>query len=835
METTAAHPDPGADGRPPLASGDGRAAHQDVWTLGRLLDQSAQPFAILDFECRFLRVNRAFEELTGYSADELYRLSVREITTEPSMRFTLGAIENMSDDSRPQRYDKEYVRKDGSRVPVSVTAQIHHDEDGVARGYFAFVTDTTERVRAEEALRESEHRFRMLYDEAPIGYHEIDADATIVNVNRTECELLGYTRDELIGKPVLDLVAPEMRPTAALAIAEKLAGRRPLEPFERDYVTHAGARLVIRIEERHVRDRDGRIVGIRSTLRDVTAAKQTEAALVASERRTRALFDGLQDAAYVHDMEGRLLDANPAACRRLGYTHDEFLKLSTTDIDAEGTAEGFRDRLAHQLAEGGLRFEGAHRDSKGRAFPIDASTSVIHFEDRTAVIAVCRDITERRALETTRRQLAEAQAQYARELEESNRELVRSEARARQLTQGCLDAVIATDGQGRITSFNPAAEQAFGYPAFEAIGRSISLLMPDDIQEPDPGSPPHRAVDASIPASLAVGRTVQRRGRRRDGEIFPIEVAIGRVDTAGDLAYIASIRDQTERQRMYAVLARTEKLASIGLLSAGLAHEINNPLAYVSNNLAVLERDIRGIIAMFRAYDDSRERIATTAPDVVDGVKALAEDLDWDYVRANIDRTIGRTREGIQRVTSIVHNLRSLARTTPPRLDRASLAEILESALEIVQGEVRKGGIAIDRSIEPGLPKIPCADSQIGQVFLNILVNAIQAAEQVRPSGTGKVRVVLRSDPEGQVLEISDNGPGIPEEHMARLFDPFFTTKPLGEGTGLGLAFSHGIISGHGGRIEVDSTPGQGARFRVVLPNRSDSDHGPSRPSPTPV
>lgn len=821
MGTASPPQESAADGQPP-PGGDGRATDQDVMILGRLLDQSAQPFAILDLDCRFLRVNRAFEDLTGYSADELRRLSVRDVSTEPSMQFTLNALENLAGDPRPQKYDKEYVRKDGTRVPVSVVTHLDRDEDGAARGYFAFVKDTTERVRAEEALRESERRFRNLYDEAPFGYHEIDADGKIVNVNRTECELLGYSREELVGRPVLDLVAPELKPTAALAIAEKLSGQRPLAPFERDYITRTGDRLVIRIAERHVRDRAGRIVGIRSTLQDVTAAKQTEAALVASERRARALFDGIQDAAFVHDMNGRFLDANPAACRRFGYTREQFLRLDTRDIDTEETAEGFRDRLAQQLNEGGLRFEGAHRDSQGRVFPVDVSTSVIRYEDQSAVLAICRDITERRALETTRRQLTEAQLQYALELEESNRELVRSEARARQLTQGCLDAVLATDEQGRITAFNPAAEKAFGYPASDAIGQPLAMLMPDDVQEPE-----HTASeegDASVPACLIVGQTVERRGRRRDGEVFPIEVALGRVEAEGYRTYIASIRDQTERQRMYAVLARTEKLASIGLLSAGLAHEINNPLAYVSNNLAVLERDLRGILAMFRAYDEARDRIAETAPDVVERVRALAEELDWEYVRTNIDRTIGRSREGIQRVTNIVHNLRSLARTAPPKLERASLAEVLDSALEIIQGEARKGGVTIDRAIDPHLPRIPCAAPQIGQVFLNILVNAVQAVEKGCPPGDRKVRVELRSCPSGQVVEIADNGPGIAEENMVRLFDPFFTTKPIGEGTGLGLAFSHGIITGHGGRIEVDSPPGQGARFRVTLPDPGEPD-----------
>jgi PAS domain S-box-containing protein len=789
----------------------------DASTLARLLNRAAQPFALLDLEGRFVQVNQAFEHLLGYGPGELNGTAVADVTPDTSMKTTIEALQRLVDADQPQKYEKEYVRKDGKRVPVSVVADLYRDEKDALRGYFAFVSDISERVRSERALRASEDRFRRLYDEAPFGYHEIDGQGRILSINRTECEMLGYDREDLIGRNIVDLVAPEAREEASRAIAEKVRGTRPLVPFEREYVTHDGRHMIVLIEERYARDAVGRIVGIRSTVRDVTAARLTEAALVASERRVRALLEGIQDSVFVHDMDGRILEANSAACRRLGYTREEFLRLATRDIDAPETEQGFVDRLDHQVREGGLAFEGRHVTKQGKPVPVDINTSLIHFEGRPAVLAVCRDITERRALEETRRQLAEAQLDYARQLEQTNQELVRSEARARQLTQGCLDAVVATDESGRITDFNPAAERAFGQAAADVLGQPIEVLFPAEVQAQ---AARRDGPVGGLPAHLSVGRTVELRARRRNGEVFPVELSLGEVDVAGRKQYIASIRDQTERQRMYSVLAQTEKLASIGLLSAGLAHEINNPLAFVSNNLAVLERDLKGVLAILRAYDEARERLEPVAPDAVARVRELADELDWEYVRDNLGRTIMRTREGVQRVTNIVHNLRSLARSSPPQLVRTSLREVLESALDIAQGQARKAGIQLDRELATDLPKVACADSQVGQVFLNLIVNAIQAVEGAWPRGGGKVVVRLRAEGDTQVVEVRDNGPGIPAEHVSRLFDPFFTTKPVGEGTGLGLAFSHGIVTGHGGRIDVASKAGEGALFRVVLPVR---------------
>ncbi|MFO0953153.1 MAG: PAS domain S-box protein [Isosphaeraceae bacterium] len=670
--------------------------------------------------------------------------------------------------------------------------------------------DLTERRRIEGALRESEERFRRLYDEAPVGYHEVDAEGRIVNINRTECEILGYSREELIGRSVFDLIAPEYRDEARRGFPEKLSGRRPLSPFERTIEARDGRRLTILIEERYKRDPEGNVVGLLSAMRDVTDQKRAEAALLASEKRNRALFEGLQEAVFVHDLEGRILAANPAASTLLGYTREEFLTMRTSDIDAEDFARGFEERLKVQLSAGHLSCEGRHRTRDGRVIPVEVNTSTIQLDGRPAVLAVLRDISERLALEETRRAFAEAQARNAAEIAAKNIELTLSEARYRQFTEGCLDGVVVIDRAGVVTLFNPAAERMFGHASAEVLGRPVSLLMPSLLQDSGDGEGPR-------PPRALIGKTAELKARRNGGEEFPVEVSLNAVEVQGEVQYIGSFRDQTERQRMRAMLARSERLASIGLLSAGVAHEINNPRAYVGNNLAVLERDRSSVFEMVAAYEASWPALESAAPEVLERVRSISDECDWPYVRENLPRMIARTREGTQRVATIVSNLRGLARTSAPTLEAASIPDLLDGALEMVRGRLRRARIEVEVS-HGHKPPLVCVPTQISQVLLNLLINAVQAIEMTGRHDGGRIRFASEEVGGRVRLTVSDNGCGIDPENLALLFDPFFTTKDVGEGTGLGLAICHEIVTGHGGTIEVESQTGEGTTFRLYLP-----------------
>jgi len=268
--------------------------------------------------------------------------------------------------------------------------------------------------------------------------------------------------------------------------------------------------------------------------------------------------------------------------------------------------------------------------------------------------------------------------------------------------------------------------------------------------------------------------------------------------------------------RLQARLIRSEKLASLGLLSAGVAHEINNPLAYVSNNLALIERDIAGLKAAAAACQGAAANIEPARGDFARKLEQLREDVELLFEQQDIERIISSTRQGVRRVADVVQKLRNFARLDRAELDRVDLNDAISSSLEMLRGRLSQSQITVEPHLGE-LPLVSCAPAQLNQVFLNLLINAIQAIEA---TSRGSGRIEIRTGAAGPVvvIEIADDGCGIPAAVLPRIFDPFFTTKPVGAASGLGLSISHGIVADHGGQIEVESTPGQGARFRVILP-----------------
>jgi signal transduction histidine kinase len=271
-----------------------------------------------------------------------------------------------------------------------------------------------------------------------------------------------------------------------------------------------------------------------------------------------------------------------------------------------------------------------------------------------------------------------------------------------------------------------------------------------------------------------------------------------------------------ERHQMRARVIQSEKLASLGMLSAGVAHEINNPLASVSNNLAVLERDVRFLLMLLDIYEKADSSLAATEPELVRQVARLASEFDLNYVNENMGKILRSTRQGVQRVADIVHNLRGFARLDQAVVDQADIHEALRTAIEMLRGRLDRRGITVEEHFGE-LPLVAGSAAQLHQVFLNLLVNAMQAIESTHRED-GKIAITTKACDAEIVVEVADNGCGIPEEIIPQIFDPFFTTKDVGDGTGLGLSITHSIVQDHGGRLEVESGLGLGTRFHIFLP-----------------
>lgn len=291
-----------------------------------------------------------------------------------------------------------------------------------------------------------------------------------------------------------------------------------------------------------------------------------------------------------------------------------------------------------------------------------------------------------------------------------------------------------------------------------------------------------------------------------------------------DLERSLAARNQALREAQAALVQR-EKLASLGQLAAGVAHEINNPVAYVSNNLTVLKRDVLAALGLLDSYRSGHPTFER--PGLATELTQKETEIDLDDIRETVPLLFEKSLNGLQRVREIVQNLRDFARLDEGEFKDVDLNTAIISIVEILRYELKQRRVEL-RTVFGNVPVIQCHPGKVNQVFLNVLLNAVQACTE-----GGVVEIRTRTLPNGWVeAEVEDNGCGIKPDHLPKIFEPFFTTKPVGQGTGLGLSVSYGIVRDHGGAIEAESEPGHGTTFRIRFPHqppthkRTDDERG---------
>jgi PAS domain S-box-containing protein len=376
------------------------------------------------------------------------------------------------------------------------------------------------------------------------------------------------------------------------------------------------------------------------------------------------------------------------------------------------------------------------------------------------------------------------------------------------------DAVIATDVAQRITFMNLVAERLTGWTSSDAIGKKIGEVM--RLVDAKTGAPLDSPLEHVFQDGFAVALPSAVLSAKHGAVRSITDSAAPIVDDEGKtLGGVVIFHDVTEQRRLEERLARSERLAAIGTLSAGLAHEINNPLAYVVANVAFAVDELHALMEQIHSMAGSQR-------------DAISERVE------RIADALGDAREGGERVHRIVRDLKKFGRLDVADTTVLELSEVVEGAVRMTENIVRHH--ARVRREYGTTPFVEAAESQLGQVFVNLLVNAAQAMGEGRAETKDIVVATFTDDAGRAVGEVRDTGPGIPEESLGRVFDPFFTTKRVGEGTGLGLAIAHSIVTSLGGEISVESRVGKGTTFRVSLPpaKRREAHVAPA-PPPVPV
>jgi PAS domain S-box-containing protein len=418
-----------------------------------------------------------------------------------------------------------------------------------------------------------------------------------------------------------------------------------------------------------------------------------------------------------------------------------------------------------------------------------------------------------------------------------------SEIYNRKLFQDSHIPIVVLDPEtGRFVDCNPAAVAIYGVPDVDAV-KHHDVSSVSTPQQAD-GSESVIAARQHIDRALQDGsHTFHWRHRRPDGEVWDAEVHLMTLQHDGRTLCQFALRDVTTalrltraleesearyRQRLeetirlnhqieatQSQLVHSEKMASLGQLAAGVAHEINNPIGFVFSNLSSLKSYLADLVDVLAAYDAATASLADKDAAIA-AARELQAERDIDWVREDIGQLLAESQDGLNRVRAIVQNLRDFSRPGERDWQLTRVEDCLEATLKVIALDERKG-YRLHKDYAD-LPPIQCMPAQLNQVFMNILLNAVDAIKH-DPEQPGEITIATQRLDDAHIkISISDNGKGIPPEHLQRIFDPFFTTKPVGSGTGLGLSVAWGIISQHGGEISASSPAGQGTCIDITLP-----------------
>ncbi len=414
-------------------------------------------------------------------------------------------------------------------------------------------------------------------------------------------------------------------------------------------------------------------------------------------------------------------------------------------------------------------------------------------------------------------------SQIRNELRQSNQRLSASESRYRLIAENTSDVIWSMNPHtGRFNYVSPSVYKILGFTAEELMSGLV-----DDFLVPESRLLARQVISETL-ADIAFGnysnlfRQLELQQPCRDGGTVWVEVSATFVlDSGGLLSEIVGVsRDITARRQgeaelrdIQAQLQQNEKMASIGQLAAGIAHEINNPMGFINSNLATLCKYIEKFERYLATIEELLEQAGSE--DACRRAEEMRKALKLGYVRRDVRALLDESAEGAQRVTRIVQDLKTFSHGDTSVMEEADINRCLDSTINIIWNQIKYVAELVRDYSE--LPRVLCNSQQLNQVFLNLLVNASHAI-QAKGESQGTVKVSTWSDHENIHIAVSDTGCGMSDDLKPRIFDPFFTTKEVGKGTGLGLSISHEIIKKHGGDLRVETVVGEGSTFTITLP-----------------
>lgn len=608
-----------------------------------------------------------------------------------------------------------------------------------------------ERRELQEALIRSEDKYRSLVEGNLYPISIIDNQGVIRYCNNVMATMFNYPQpSSLLGRDFIELLHPGDRQTFAdlTRNLDKERSAQSGQTLEFRGLASDDSTMDIRATIGLI-FYDGR-PAFQAILEDVTQRKQTEQALRDSEERYRTLVEGANDAVFLETFDGHIVDINTKVCEMLGYTRSELLHLTMADlvhqddsqVEEEEKKEGEPSQHREEIM---IRKDGSQ-------MPVEVNTSILRLKGEKYLMSVVRDITQRKEKELRQKHLEQA--------------IIESKKRLMAVFDGIMSPLAITDLDHNIIMVNKATASLFGDKIPRLLGRKCYEAFRKE-SEPCLNCPVSETIRTSKPSHrLSTNPIVNRTLEEYTYPIF---------DASGNLSLIINYGiDVTDKIKMERQLVQADKMASLGTLAAGIAHEIRNPMATINLNTQILLRDL----------------------DVGEEHQVYMLDIQKE----------------VKKIERIISEILEFSKPRPAHLVENNINEVVLSVHELTRVQLRQDNLRVHFNLADHLPAVLIDPAQISQVVINLVINAMQAM----PDG-GDLTVTTQTDSTTRRVEllVGDTGLGIPNENLSKIFDPFFTNKP--EGTGLGLSIARQILDKNQAAIRVSSKEGQGTVFRIMF------------------
>jgi two-component system cell cycle sensor histidine kinase/response regulator CckA len=750
--------------------------------LDRYFTNSLDLLCIADTDGYFRRLNPEWEKTLGYPLSELEGKRFLDFVHLEDLESTIAAINELAGAREVLNFVNRYRCRDGSYRWIEWRSY------PVENLIYAVARDITTRKGMEGALKQSEKRYRGLFDHAVEGIYQSTPEGRFIAVNQAMARMCGYESPEEMIAAITDIstqyyVDPRDRET----YKSLLDANSRIDNIEYRVRRKDGSAIWVAGSSRVVRNDQGDTLYYEGRCQDITARKQAEDALRESEKQYRSVIENIQDVFYRSDREGRLLMGSPSGVKLFGYKSlDEMTGMS---LDSFWVNPAEREKLIQQIrSDGGVQdFEALMKKKNGTPFHASFTTH-FYYDDQGAFLGtegIIRNITARKRAEAALRE---------------------SEQKYRLIAENSTDVIWTMSLDGRFTYVSPAVTTHAGFTPEEAMGMTLDTYL---YKEDLPRVMQEISQELQKPKEQrALRRILEVRQYKKNGSVLDVEVSVAWLyDEQGNVIGLqGSTRDistrrqaEAERKKLEAQLQQAQKMESIGTLAGGIAHDFNNLLMGIQGYAS----------SMLMALDEGHPH--------------------YEKLRA--------IEEQVQSGANLTKQLLGFARGGRYEVKPTDLNDLIRKTAAMF-GRTKKE-IRIHEKYGEGIWTVDTDRGQMDQVLLNLFVNAWQAmpgggdlflqTDNVNLDAAYVTPYETRPGPYVKV-SVTDTGVGMDEKTRQRIFDPFFTTREMGRGTGLGLASAYGIIKGHGGFINVYSEKGHGTTFNIYLPasNREVVREAPS-------